>query len=111
MIRYYLLFLLSIFACQSLATIPANAYYYDAAEYSVVGRNIHPETQNHQYDDISNFRYCCSESLNIDLQEKTLERDFLALLGDFIVTKGAGELQFGRKLDFLFNNYVRRWEK
>ena len=80
MIRYLLLCLVSIFISQSwfaLAAIPTNMSDYDASLSYPIYQITESEDQNSNYDDTSNFRYSCGESLSSNLQKKALGGLFL----------------------------------
>lgn len=114
MIRYLLLFLFSIFASQSwhaLAAIPTNIYDYDASLSYSNDRNTGYEGQNSNYDDTSNFRYCCNEASISDFQEKTLGWSFFAFIDSFIVAKGARNPGNGLKLNKQLGSQQQLGEK
>lgn len=69
----FLLVVLIMFTSQASANLPATLlnYNYGADDYSVVDRNTEVDTQNYQYDNTRNPRYCSSGFLSNDLQKKT----------------------------------------
>jgi len=90
MLRLIFLFIGFMLVSQVWSYVPTKVsnYHYDTIESLRIDPNINSEAENNDYDDARNLRYCCSETLNSDSQEKALDGYFLALLSDFIVTKG-----------------------
>ena len=92
-LRLLLFFLLGFISAQGwsyVSTTPIN-YDYDTIGYYVINRNIEFEAQKFNYDDTSNLRYCCSETLNSSIDEKALDGPFFVLVDGLVATKGVSK--------------------